>query len=218
LNFTALNWGGVWNLAAKTLQVFKSKQIGPCLTGEEGQGHRRPNSSDGWCRGWRRTGPRASGAQGAPSGGLGKGKGRPEVGFPRRTEAAAERSSTARGFPARRPSSGPVAVARGEKATGVVGLVREGAEGWVRWEQKLTGEEVATVRWFRWESGREEWPGSVSGVRGSSLGGCSGAGRAGVSCPRRIGGRRSGGRGRRWCSRLGVCAAREIEGNGRGMS
>jgi hypothetical protein len=66
----------------------------------------------------------------------------------------------------------------------VVGLVGEGAEGWVRREQKLTDEEVAMVRWFRWESGREEWPGSVSGVRGSSPGGCSGAGRAGVSCPR----------------------------------
>jgi hypothetical protein len=65
----------------------------------------------------------------------------------------------------------------------VVGLVGEGAEGWVRREQKLTSEEVATVRWFRWESGREEWHGSVSGVRGSSLGVCSGAARAGVSCP-----------------------------------
>jgi hypothetical protein len=93
----------------------------------------------------------------------------------------------------------------------VVGLDREGVEGWVRREQKLTGEEVATVRWFRWGSGREEWLGSVSGVRGSSLGGCSGAERAGVSCPRRTGGRRSGGRGRRWCSGLGVCAARRSE-------
>jgi hypothetical protein len=118
----------------------------------------------------------------------------------------------------RQPSSGPVAAAGGEKTTGVVGLVGEGAKGWVQREQKLTGEEVATVRWFLWESGREEWPGSVSGVRGSSPGGCSGAGRAGVSCPRRTEGRRSGGRGRRCWSGLGVCAAREREGNGRGMS
>jgi hypothetical protein len=52
--------------------------------------------------GWRRTSPRASGAQGAPSGGLGKGKGRSEVEFPQRTEAVAERSSMARGFPVRK--------------------------------------------------------------------------------------------------------------------
>jgi hypothetical protein len=32
-------------------------------------------------------------------------------------------------------------------------------------------------------------------VRGSFPGGCSGAGRLGVSCPRRAGGHRSGGRG-----------------------
>jgi hypothetical protein len=37
LKFTALN-GGLWNLVAKTLQVFKSKQIGSWLAGEEGQG------------------------------------------------------------------------------------------------------------------------------------------------------------------------------------
>jgi hypothetical protein len=43
--------GGLWNLAAKTLQVFKSKQRGPWLVGEEGQGHHHPNSDEGWCRG-----------------------------------------------------------------------------------------------------------------------------------------------------------------------
>jgi hypothetical protein len=37
------------------------------------------------------------------------------------------------------PSSGLVVAAGGEKATGVVGLDGEGAEGWVRREQKLTG-------------------------------------------------------------------------------
>jgi hypothetical protein len=88
----------------------------------------------------------------------------------RRRRGARQRGVSWRG---RRPSSGPVATTGGEKATGVVGLVGEGAEGWVRREQNLTGEELATVRWFRWESGREEWPGSVSGVRGSSPGGCS---------------------------------------------
>jgi hypothetical protein len=31
-----------------------------------------------------------------------------------------------------------------------MGLDGEEAEGWVRREQRLTGEEVATVRWFRW--------------------------------------------------------------------
>jgi hypothetical protein len=60
------------------------------LVGKKRQGHHRPNSGEGWCRGWRRSGQRAPGAQGAPSGGLGKGKGRPEVGFPQQTEAAAE--------------------------------------------------------------------------------------------------------------------------------
>jgi hypothetical protein len=80
-----------------------------------------------------------------------------------------------------------------------------------------------TARWFRWGSGREEWPGSisgvrgsspggcsgVSGVRGSSPGGCSGAGRAGVSCPRRTGSRQSGGSGRQWCSGLGALGGRK---------
>jgi hypothetical protein len=94
----------------------------------------------------------------------------------------------------------------------------EGAEGWVRWEQKLIGEEVATERWFRWGSGREEWLGSVSGVRGSSLGGCSGAGRAGVSCSRRPVARRRGGKAAAAFWELGVCAIREREGNRRGMS
>jgi hypothetical protein len=44
------------------------------------------------------------------------------------------------------------------------------------------------ARWFRWGFGREEWSGSISEVRGSSPGGCSGAGMVGVSCPRRAGG------------------------------
>jgi hypothetical protein len=94
----------------------------------------------------------------------------------------------------------------------------EGAEGWVRREQKLTGEEVATVRWFRWGFGREKLPGSVSEVRGSSPGGCSGTGRAGVSCPRWPMARCCGGKAAAGFRDLGVCAVREREGNGRGMS
>jgi hypothetical protein len=61
------------------------------------------------------------------------------------------------------------------------------------------GEEVATVRWFRWGSSREEWPRSVNEVKGSSPRDCSGAGRARVSCPRRPVARRREGM---WQNRL----------------
>jgi hypothetical protein len=57
------------------------------------------------------------------------------VGFPqrprRRRGGARRRGVSRRG---RRPSSGLVAAAGAEKATGVVGLDGEGAEGWVRRE------------------------------------------------------------------------------------
>jgi hypothetical protein len=75
-------------------------------------------------------------------------------------------------------------------------------------------EEVAMVRWFRWGSGRKEWPGSVSGVRGSSPGGCSGAGRVGVSCPRWPVARRRGGKAAAAFRELGVCVECKGEGNG----
>jgi hypothetical protein len=51
------------------------------------------------------------------------------------------------------------------------------------------GETVTAAGWFRWKSGHGEWLGSISEVRGSFPGGCSGAGRTGVGCPRRTGGR-----------------------------
>jgi hypothetical protein len=47
-------------------------------------------------------------------------------------------------------------------------------------------------------------------VRGSFLGGCSGAGRLGVSYPRRAGGRRSGGRGGNG-ARVSGCCAEELK-------
>jgi hypothetical protein len=75
-------------------------------------------------------------------GGLGRKRGWPEVGFPRRPRrrrgGARRRGASRRG---RRPSSGLLAAAGGEGATGVAGLNREGAEGGVRRQQELTGEE-----------------------------------------------------------------------------
>jgi hypothetical protein len=72
LKFTAFELGGgLWNLAGKPLELFKSFQISPWLVGEEGQGRRRPNSNEESDGGWRRTGPLASGAQGASRVGLG---------------------------------------------------------------------------------------------------------------------------------------------------
>jgi hypothetical protein len=55
------------------LELFKSFQSGPWLVGEEGQEYCRPNSGERGGEGWRRSGQRASGAQGAPSGVLGRG-------------------------------------------------------------------------------------------------------------------------------------------------
>jgi hypothetical protein len=115
------------------LELFKSFQSGPWLIGEEGQEHHRPNFGEGSDGGWRRTGPRASGAQGASRGGLGRKRGWSEVGFPRwprrRRGGAHRRGASRRG---RRPSSGLLAAAGGEGATKVVGLDEEGAEGGVR--------------------------------------------------------------------------------------
>jgi hypothetical protein len=87
--------------------------------------------------------------------------------------------------------SGPEAATGGEEAIGAVELNREGVEGGVRRGQELTGEAVTAARWFRWKSGHEKWPGSVSEVRRSFPGGYNGAGRTGVGCPRRTGGCRS---------------------------
>jgi hypothetical protein len=64
------------------------------------------------------------------------------------------------------------------------------------------------ARWFRWKSSHEEWPGSVSEVRGNSPGGHGGQWEADGGGPRRTGGRRSGRRGQRWCSVLDVRAAK----------
>jgi hypothetical protein len=65
------------------------------------------------------------------------------VGFPwqprRRRRGARRREVSRRGG---RSSSGPAAAAGEEEATGAVGLVGGGAEGWLRREQKLTGEVV----------------------------------------------------------------------------
>jgi hypothetical protein len=73
------------------------------------------------------------------------------VGFPRRPRrrhGGAHRQGASRRE--RRPSLGLIAAAGGEGATEVVGSMGGRAEGRARQEQKLTGEEVATVRWFRW--------------------------------------------------------------------
>jgi hypothetical protein len=51
-------------------------------------------------------------------------------------------------------------------------------------------------------------------VRRSSPRGCSGAGMVEVRCPLRAGGRRSGGRGQRWCSGLGALGERKEVQNG----
>jgi hypothetical protein len=118
------------------LELLKSFQSGPWLVGEERQEHCWPNSDEGTDGGWRRTGPRASGAQGASRGGLGSKSGWPEVGFPRRPRRW--RGASQRG---RQTSSGLLAAAGGEGATRVAGLDREGAEGGVRRRQELTGEE-----------------------------------------------------------------------------
>jgi hypothetical protein len=64
------------------------------------------------------------------------------VGFPRRLRrrrgGARRRAASRRG---RRPSSGLLAAIGGEGATGVALLDGEGAEGGVRRQQELTGEE-----------------------------------------------------------------------------
>jgi hypothetical protein len=67
--------GGCRNLAGTPLELLKSFQSGPWLIGEEGRGVCRPNSGERGGGGWRRRGQRALGAQGAPSGDLGKGRG-----------------------------------------------------------------------------------------------------------------------------------------------
>jgi hypothetical protein len=93
-------------------------------------------------RGWRRAGLRAPGAHGASMGGLGRKRGWPEVGFPRRPRrrrgGAHRRGASRRG---RRPSLGLIAAARGGEAVGMVGLGGERAEVEARQRQELTGEE-----------------------------------------------------------------------------
>jgi hypothetical protein len=136
-------------------------------------------------------------------------------GMPTAAEAAARRGSSARDFLARKTAKfWSSSCSRRRESYWVVGLDGEGAEGWVRREHKLTGEEVATVRWFRWGSGRKEWPRSVSGVRGSSPGGCSGAGRAEMSCPRQPVARRCEGKAAVAFRELGVCVECKRRGNG----
>jgi hypothetical protein len=70
--------------------------------------------------------------------------------------------------------SGPEAATREEEAIGAGQLSGEGAEVGVRRRQEHTGEAVTAARWFRWQSGHEEWPGSISEVRGSCPGGHNG--------------------------------------------
>jgi hypothetical protein len=92
--------------------------------------------------GWRRAGLRAPRAHGASVGGLGRKRGWPEVGFPRRPRrrrgGARRRGASRRG---RQPSSGLIAAAGGGEAVGVVGLGGERAEVEARRRQELTGEE-----------------------------------------------------------------------------
>jgi hypothetical protein len=75
-------------------------------------------------------------------GGLGRKRGWPEVGFPRRPRrrrgGARQRGASRRG---RWPSTGLVAIAGGGEAVGVVGLGGEGAKLGARQRQELTGEE-----------------------------------------------------------------------------
>jgi hypothetical protein len=59
---------------------------------------------------------------------------------------------------------------------------REGFDG----DRSSAERRGTTPRWFRWKSGQEEWPGSVSEVRGSSPGGRSGQWKADSGGPRRI--------------------------------
>jgi hypothetical protein len=67
--------GGLWNLEGTPLELLKSSHICPWLVREERQGGHRPNPGEGSGEGWRRGDQRALGAQGAPAGGLGKGRG-----------------------------------------------------------------------------------------------------------------------------------------------
>jgi hypothetical protein len=104
--------------------------------------------------------------------------------MPTAAEAAARRGSSARGFPVRKAAkfwSSSCNRRRKSYWGGWIGWRRGGGMGSTGIEAHRRGGsdgEVVPVG-----SDREEWLGSVSGVRGSSPGGCSGAGRAGVSCP-----------------------------------
>jgi hypothetical protein len=102
LKFTAFELGGALESCRKALETFQIFTIKPLAHWGRRQGCRRPNSSEGRCREWRRSGQRALETQGTPSGGLGKGRGWPEVGFPRRPRRRRRRSSSAKGFLARR--------------------------------------------------------------------------------------------------------------------
>jgi hypothetical protein len=106
--------------------------------------------------------------------GLGRKRGWPEVGFPRRPRrrrgGARRRGASRRG---RWPSSGPIAAAGGGEAVGVVGLGGEGAEVGAQRRQELTGEEGnigdrASVKDWRRGGVVELWHGAVKLPRWSS--------------------------------------------------
>jgi hypothetical protein len=96
-------------------------------------------------------------------------------GVPTAAEAAVRRSSSARGFPARRAAKlWSNSCSRRRGTFGVVGLDGEGAEVGVRRRQELTGEEGNDGEMVPVEVQPREVAWSVSEVRGSSPGGHSG--------------------------------------------
>jgi hypothetical protein len=142
LKFTAFELGGFWNLAGRPLELLKSSQLCPWFIGEEEQGCRQPNSGEVGGRGWRRAVLRAPGAHSASMGGLGRKRGLPKVGFPRRPRRR-RRGAHRRGASRRGgwPSLGLIAVAGGGEASGMVGLDGGGVEVRARRRQDLTEEE-----------------------------------------------------------------------------
>jgi hypothetical protein len=97
-----LGGGGLWNLAARQLEFFKSSQISPWLIGEEGAkplpAKFRRGSALGVEKGW----PMGTRSSRHIHGWAWEEEGVTGGEVPTATEAAAERSSPARGFPARR--------------------------------------------------------------------------------------------------------------------
>jgi hypothetical protein len=76
--------GGLWKFTRTPLALLKSLHIRTWLVGEEGQGWCWPNTGEGTAGVGGKDGQRAPGSQGAPSGGLGKGRVWPEGASPRR--------------------------------------------------------------------------------------------------------------------------------------